>query len=119
MDAERIAKEAALALEEKQGADIRIFDVRGISGITDFTVVASGTSAPHLKAMAAEVERRLGKAGVKSHRVSGEPASGWVIADYVDAVVHIFSAEARAYYAIERLWSKKDGEADDPAGRSF
>ncbi len=77
----------------------------GVSTVTDFTVVASGTSAPHLKALVAEVARQMKELGVSSYRTSGDPESGWVVLDFVQAVVHVFSAEARAYYAIERLWS--------------
>jgi ribosome-associated protein len=102
---EQIAHEAALALDAKLAKDIRIYDVRGISGLTDFTVVATGTSAPHLKALISESQRRMKERGVTSYRTSGTPDSGWVVADYIHAVVHVFSAEAREYYAIEKLWA--------------
>lgn len=101
-----MALEAAQALYQKKAADIRIFDVRGVSGVTDFYVVATGTSAPHLKALIAETQRHMKSLDVASYRSSGESASGWVIVDYVTAVVHVFSPEARAYYNIERLWAK-------------
>jgi len=89
----------------KQAKDIRIFDVRGQSSVTDFYIVATGTSAPHLKALIAETQRRMKELGISSYRTSGESDSGWVVVDYVHAVVHVFSTEARAYYAIEKLWS--------------
>ena len=73
--------------------------------MTDFYIVATGTSAPHLKALITESQRRMKELGVASFRTSGEPDSGWVVVDYVHAVVHVFSAEARAYYAIEKLWT--------------
>ncbi len=92
-------------MEAKQAADIRIFDVRGVSTLTDFTIVATGTSAPHLKALVSETKHRMQKFGVTCYRMSGEPDSGWVVADYIDAVVHVFSSEARAYYAIEKIWA--------------
>ena len=107
MNGEQIAKEAVAALEAKQGDDIRLYDVRGISSITDYTVVATGTSAPHLKALISETQRHMKELGVASYRLSGDPASGWVIVDYITAVIHVFSAEARAYYAIERLWTQE------------
>lgn len=102
---ERIAIEAALALDAKQADEIRVFDVRGVSSVTDFTVVATGTSAPHLKALVSETKRRMKELGVNCYRISGEPDSGWVVADYINAVVHVFSVEARAYYAIEKIWA--------------
>ena len=94
-----------MALDVKQAKDIRIFDVRGQSSVTDFYIVATGTSAPHLKALISETQRRMKELGISSYRTSGESDSGWVVVDYVHAVVHVFSTEARDYYAIERLWS--------------
>lgn len=100
-----MAIEAARALYQKKADDIRIFDVRGLSGVTDFYVVGTGTSAPHLKALIAETQHRMKEHNIASYRTSGESASGWVIVDFVTAVVHVFSPEARAYYNIERLWA--------------
>lgn len=92
-------------LEDKKGEDVKIYDVRGISGLTDFYVVATGAAAPHLKALAAEVDAGSRKRGSGKGRVSGEPDSGWIAVDKIDVVVHIFSPEARAYYALEKLWT--------------
>ncbi|HRR34021.1 MAG TPA: ribosome silencing factor [Kiritimatiellia bacterium] len=103
---EQTALEAAAALDAKQAENIRVYDVRGVSSLTDFTVVATGTSGPHLKALISEVQRRMKSLGVASYRTSGTPDSGWVVVDYVDVVVHVFSPEAREYYAIEKLWAK-------------
>jgi ribosome-associated protein len=105
INSEQIAVEAAKGLDVKQAHDIRIFDVRGLSSVTDFYIVATGTSAPHLKALLLEVQRRMKELGVTSFRTSGESDSGWVVLDFVHAVVHVFSTEARAYYAIEKLWA--------------
>lgn len=79
--------------------------MRELSSVTDFYIVATGTSAPHLKALISEVQRCMKDRGVASFRTSGESDSGWVVLDFVHAVVHVFSAEARAYYAIEKLWA--------------
>jgi len=97
MTAEELAEELSKALVDAKGIDVRTYDVREKSTLTDFFVVATGAAAPHLKALA----RALPK---KAYRVSGDPESGWMVADYVDVVVHVFSAEARAYYALEKLW---------------
>ncbi len=105
INSEQIAIEAAKALDSKQAHDIRIFDVRGLSTVTDFYVVATGTSGPHLKALISESQSHLKALGITSYRTSGESDSGWVVVDYVHAVVHVFSTEARAYYAIEKLWA--------------
>ena len=98
MTAEDQANDLAAKLTDAKAIDVKVYDVRGISGFTDFFVVATGAAAPHLKALV----RMLPKA----YRVSGDPDSGWIVADYINVVVHVFSAEARAYYALEKLWTK-------------
>lgn len=105
MTAEEQAKRIAVALEDRKGTDVRIHDVRGKSALADFFVVATGTAAPHLKALVAESQAAMKAAGVQSYRTSGDPESGWIVVDYVDVVVHVFSPEARAYYALEKLWA--------------
>ena len=97
MTAEELAASLAKTLEDCKATDVKTYDVRGKSAFTDFFVVATGTAAPHLKALVRDLP--------KANRVSGEPDSGWIVADYVDVVVHVFSAEARAYYALEKLWA--------------
>ena len=80
-----------------------MLDVRGVSGITDYCVIATGTSSPHLKALLSEVQHQVKQLGMPTRR-SGIPESGWVVLDCLDAVIHIFAPEARAYYALEALW---------------
>lgn len=96
MTSEELCKTMVSALEDAKGTDIEVYDVRGKSALTDFFIVATGAAAPHLKALA--------KALPKAYRTSGDPESGWIVSDYIDVVVHVFSAEARAYYALEKLW---------------
>ena len=92
------------ALTDKKAEDVRTYDVRGVSGLCDAFVVATGTAAPHLKGLAGGVERAMREAGVASFRTSGDPESGWIVVDYIDVVVHVFSPEARAYYGLEKIW---------------
>ena len=92
------------ALADKKAVDVKAYDVRGISGFADAFVVATGTAAPHLKALVAGAQCAMKEAGVDSYRTSGDPQSGWIVVDYVDIVVHVFSPEARASYALEKLW---------------
>ena len=94
------------ALADKKAVDIRSYDVRGISGFADAFVVATGTAAPHLKALVAGTQAAMKEAGINSYRTSGDPQSGWIVVDYVDVVVHVLSPEARAYYALEKLWEQ-------------
>lgn len=105
MTSEQQAELAAKALVERKATDVKTYDVRGKSSLTDFFVVATGAAAPHLKALVAETQAAMKTAGVTSHRTSGDPESGWIVVDYIDVVVHVFSPEARAYYALEKLWS--------------
>ena len=98
MEAIEEAKIIAKALEDSKAEDVKVYDVRGKSTLTDFFVVATGAAAPHLKALVRELP--------KAYRVSGDPESGWIVADYIDVVVHVFSPEARAYYALEKLWQR-------------
>ena len=105
MTAEEQAKTIATALEERKGTDVKIYDVRGKSSLADFFVVATGAAAPHLKALIAESQAAMKAAGVQSYRTSGDPESGWIVVDYIDVVVHVFSPEARAYYALEKIWA--------------
>jgi ribosome-associated protein len=81
-------------------------DLRGISSFTDFFVICSGTSEPHLKAIAGEIEERLKLDDkVRPVAVDGYPMSHWIVIDYSDVVVHIFHEEKRGFYCLEDLWS--------------
>jgi ribosome-associated protein len=105
MTVEEQVKAIVAALEDRKGKDIKVYDQRGKSQLADFFVVATGEAAPHLKALVAESQSVMKAAGVQSFRTSGDPESGWIVVDYVDVVVHVFSPEARAYYALEKLWT--------------
>jgi len=98
------AEAARDILDDRKAQDVRLIDLRGASAVTDFVLVASGNSAPHLKAMFNALMRRLKDRGEHCYRRAGQPEGGWLVLDYVDVVIHIFSREARVYYAIEDLW---------------
>jgi ribosome-associated protein len=99
------AQRARAAAEDKKGLDVVILDVRGTSPVTDYYVIASGTSAPQLKAMMNEVQHELKAAGVTCYRRSGVPDDGWVVLDFYDVVMHILLTDLREYYALEELWA--------------
>ncbi|MDO4527337.1 MAG: ribosome silencing factor [bacterium] len=101
---EVLATLIAQALYDKQAEDIRILDVRGVSTVTDYCVVASGTSAPHLKALQKAAQTALKENQDSAFRSSGDADSGWVLLDAFNVVAHIFAPEARDYYDIESLW---------------
>jgi ribosome-associated protein len=81
-------------------------DVREASSVTDYYLVASGSSSPHLKAMINELHVVLKQHGVTAQRMAGTPESGWLTLDCIDVVIHIFLRPTRAYYAIEALWAE-------------
>lgn len=93
------------ALEDKKAVDIVMLDVRKLSNVTDYYLVATGNSPPHIKALSEEVVKVLKEAGVSCFRKSGTAESEWLVADFVDFVVHIFSPDMRKYYELEQLWS--------------
>jgi ribosome-associated protein len=99
---------AVAAIEEKMGRDVLVYDVRGKSTITDYFVVASAASPPQLKAILENINGSLKEEGIRSYRRGGDPASGWLVLDYLDVVIHLFLQETRVYYAIEELWEEKD-----------
>ena len=104
MTLEEQVRRIVQALEDRKGTDVKVYDVRGKSALADYYIVATGAAAPHLKALVAESQRVMKEEGVSSYRTSGDPESGWIVVDYIDIIVHVFSPEARAYYALEKLW---------------
>lgn len=105
MTSVELAEKIAGILDAGKADDIRVYDVRGKSPITDFNVLATGLSSPHLRAIVSSVRAEMTKAGVPSYRHSGEPDSGWVVLDYVDVIVHAFTREAREYYDLDGLYA--------------
>ena len=82
-----------------------VLDLRGISTFTDFFVICSATSEPHLKAIAGEIETRLREDhGIRAVAIDGFPASQWIVLDYLQVVVHVFHQDKRAFYTLEDLW---------------
>ena len=96
------------ALDEKLGEDIEILKVDEISIIADYLVIANGRNQNQLNAMTDLVEEKMIEAGYKSKRIEGTKKSSWVLMDYGDVIVHVFSKEDRLFYDLERIW--KDGK---------
>src|SRR5881628_3356832 len=104
-DLQRQVTEAISACQEKKAEEITVLELEKNSGaFTDYFVVCSGTNPRQIQAIAAEVEERLHKAGLRPTHVEGYKQAEWVLLDYVDFVVHVFSEKARKYYDLERLW---------------
>jgi ribosome-associated protein len=95
---------AARAADAKQAKDIRVLDLREVTAFADFFVVCTGTNSRQIQAIADEIESQLKKLGEHPANVEGYHNAEWVLMDYGDYLIHIFSEKARAYYDLERLW---------------
>lgn len=104
-----LAQRAAQVLLEHKANDVVILDLRGVSDMTDFFVIASGTSDTHVRALGEHVLEELKRDGAGTggvaHHVEGLTQGRWVLLDYVDFVVHLFHPTLRSFYQLERLWS--------------
>jgi ribosome-associated protein len=99
--ASRLAIDVA---SDKQASDILLLDVRGASGFTDYLVIMSGNNSRHTRALADEIEHQVIKAGGPIHHREGTADSGWILLDFGDMVVHVFSQTQREYYRLEQVW---------------
>ena len=116
-DPGRLASLAARAAASKQGEAIVVLDVRDLITITDFFVIISGTSDRQLKTISEEVVRTLKEHGTRPVRQEGEAGAGWLLLDFVDFVVHVFSQDQRDFYRLDNLWADApvldwDGQAE-------
>jgi ribosome-associated protein len=102
--AELALRAANLCLDRKAN-DVVMLGLRNVSDVTDYFVIASGTSDTHVRAIAEHVVEELKKEGVTVHHVEGLPQGRWVLLDFVDFVVHVFHPALRTFYQLERLWS--------------
>ena len=102
---QQLARECAKAADEIKAENIRIWDLRGISNLTDFMVVCSGTSLPQLRAILRDVAGRLAdEHGVKPTHTEGKAEARWMVLDFIDVMVHVMDPELRDYYGLEELW---------------
>ena len=95
---------AVRAAAEKKAEQLTVLDLRKAAGFTDFFVIATGANARQIRAIAESVEDALAKLRVKPAHTEGYARTEWILLDYFDFVVHVFSAESRAFYGLERLW---------------
>ncbi|MGH7992576.1 MAG: ribosome silencing factor [Limisphaerales bacterium] len=105
MDSRKLALLCREFADNKKAENIVILDVRKISSVTDFFVIASGTSEPHLRAIVEEITDQLRQEhGVRPHAVDGTVHGAWVVLDYFDVIVHIMRQDVRERYDLEGLW---------------
>ena len=113
MSARELAKLIVHSLEEKKAEDIRIIDISKISTIADYFIIANGTNRNQVQALADNVGEDCHKAEYALHQTEGYNSANWILMDYSDVIVHIFSKEDRLFYDLERIW--RDGVPVDKA----
>lgn len=100
-----VARKIVAIAEDKQADDILLLDTRGQCGFADFFVILTGDNERQVNAIYEEISHQLKKDGVYAHHIEGTPDSGWLLLDYNDIIVHIFSPAERGNYGLETLWS--------------
>ena len=103
-----MVKTIVKALDDKKAGKIRVLRIGDLTILANYFVIAEGTSTTQVKAMADEVDFRMGRQGVEPKSISGVQGATWITLDYIDVVVHAFYKETREFYDLERLW--QDGE---------
>lgn len=104
-----MAKLAYEALEDKKAEDIKILEIGNISIIADYFIIANGTNASQVQALVDNVQEVLGRHGHDPKRIEGLRTASWILLDYGDVVIHVFSKEDRLFYDLERIW--RDGKS--------
>ncbi len=103
----KMARIAYDALDEKMAEDIRVIKVDDVTVTTDYLVIANGSNPSQIHTLVDNVEEKLDKQGYVKKRTEGSKNASWILMDYGDLIVHIFSKEDRLFYDLERLW--RDG----------
>ena len=105
MQSKEIAIRLARALDSKKALNVRILAVEALTTVTEYFVIATGTSTTHVGALADEAEFQLEQQGVPALRTEGHDGKRWVLLDYGCVIVHVFTQEAHDYYDLEHLWA--------------
>ena len=106
MEALEVAQKTVEAASDKQASDIVLLDARKVCSFADYFVICSGDSSRQLQSIYDEVEHVLKREGVSLHHYEGTGDSGWMLLDYGDVIVHIFSPAEREYYKLDKMWSE-------------
>jgi ribosome-associated protein len=109
-----LARRAAAICADNKANDVVLLDLHEVTDMTDYFIVASGTSDTHVRSVAQHVVETLAKDGVRAHSVEGLTQGRWVLLDYVDFVVHVFHPSLRSFYQLERLWGDAPALAVSP-----
>jgi len=100
-----LAQRAAQIAMDNKGQDVVLLDLRGVTDMTDFFLIVSGTSDTHVRSLGENIMAALKKDGSPAHHVEGLEKGRWVLLDFVDFVVHVFHPTLRTFYQLERLWA--------------
>ena len=114
LSAKEVAARAAKALDAKMGEDIRLIGITDISTLADYFLICTATSSTHVKTLCDAVEETMDAAGEPMLSREGHRGGTWVLLDYGCIAIHVFNAEAREFYGLERLW--RDGKPVDISG---
>lgn len=106
IEAVALARRAVASAEDKLASDIILLDVRSLTTIADYFVICTVGNERQLRAVMKSLDEDLVRAGAHSPRMEGSPETGWVLVDFGDVVVHLFSSEQREFYRLERLWKQ-------------
>lgn len=99
---------AVEALDDKKAEDISIIDIREVSVIADYFIIAGGSNKSQIQALSDTVEEKLGRAGLPLKQIEGYNNANWILLDFGDIIIHIFDKENRLFYDLERIW--RDGK---------
>lgn len=113
MENKAIHLEAVKALDDRKGNNIKVLDVQGLTSIADYFVIATGTSTKHATSLAESVEEELSALGIEPTHKEGHRSGDWILLDYLDVIVHVFTEETREFYKLEKMW--KDAKILDVA----
>ena len=117
INGQQLAQACAKAADEVKAENLHVWDMRGVSNLTDFMVVCSGTSMPQLRGILRDVAGKvLEEHGVKPVHSEGKPDTKWVVLDYIDVMVHVMDPELREFYGLEELWKDAKEVAWQEAG---
>ncbi len=100
----KAVERAAQAALDKKARDLALLGLDGVASFTGYFLLCTGDSTRQVQAIADSIQQQLGEEGMKPHHIEGYQLGEWVLLDYLDFIVHIFSPKARAYYDLERLW---------------
>lgn len=108
MNSLELAKKAAAILDDKKAMRLNVIKIEDISSLADYFVIANGTSSTHVRSLTDELEEKLKAEGIVPERIEGYRSNSWILLDYGNVVVHVFTQDARDFYDLDRLWA--DGQ---------